>query len=236
MGKCPPTYIKIRICSNCGKQESIRKDSKSIICKSCASSRAGIKGNLTKKINAEARKHPCKICDKKTNNHKFCSKKCLTEYQKLNRITRCCKTCSKHFSISPSIISRKTNSSANFCNRNCYDLWLCKTEKTTGRGSRWKSIRNTAIKKAPFCAYCGTMKNKLDVHHIVPFRLTFDNSQNNLIPLCKKCHKMVETVTHDVEGDEYSYETMKIVMRSILKERQLSTLMIIKKIIGEFNA
>ncbi|MBL4558033.1 MAG: HNH endonuclease [Rhodobacteraceae bacterium] len=38
------------------------------------------------------------------------------------------------------------------------------------------------------------------MHHIIPFRLTRDNSPTNLIPLCRACHKRVESVFHDVEA------------------------------------
>jgi hypothetical protein len=71
----------------------------------------------------------------------------------------------------------------------------------------------------------------LEVHHIVPFRLTYDNAQDNLIPLCKRCHKIVEYVFLDlepyIEGD---FVTAKLFLRSGLTERQLATLCTLRKL------
>lgn len=76
---------------------------------------------------------------------------------------------------------------------------LCRTPRIRGRGSRWAAVRREALRLTPFCACCGRPKH-LQVHHIVPFRLTRDNSQTNLIPLCRACHKRVEAVFHAVEA------------------------------------
>jgi len=69
------------------------------------------------------------------------------------------------------------------------------------------------------CAMCGTTDG-LQVHHIVPFRLTRDNTQSNLVPLCLKHHKHVETVTHDIEAVTEDFEVMKLFMGNIIREHQ----------------
>ncbi|MBF0171482.1 MAG: HNH endonuclease [Nitrospinae bacterium] len=79
------------------------------------------------------------------------------------------------------------------------------------------------------------MPRNLDVHHIVPFRLTRDNGPSNLIPLCKKCHKRVETIIHDLEMVENDWERMKLFFWSCLKERQLATLMYLKFLLREHD-
>jgi predicted restriction endonuclease len=92
----------------------------------------------------------------------------------------------------------------------------------TGRGSQWLKIR-TQIKNAhPFCALCGT-RDGLQVHHIAPFRLSFDNSAGNLIPLCVKHHKVVETITHDIEATGSIPADMTLVLGSMLREHQMAT-------------
>lgn len=41
--------------------------------------------------------------------------------------------------------------------------------------------------------YCGK-KGKLHAHHIIPVRISHDNSMSNLVSLCNKCHKILEMV------------------------------------------
>ncbi len=83
-----------------------------------------------------------------------------------------------------------------------------------------------ALNKTPFCGRCGTVK-ELQVHHIIPFRITFDNSQSNLIPLCVKCHKTVECVTNEIEAVETDIERMKAILGIMLfSQRNLIALKI----------
>lgn len=111
-----------------------------------------------------------------------------------------CRNCQGDFKVLPSVLSGKTNASGNFCSRPCYNRWLAQTKPEGSRGRGWKKIAKEAIRRAPFCGWCGTMRNRLDVHHIVPYRLTSDNSQDNLIPYCKVHHKMVEVATQTIEA------------------------------------
>lgn len=96
------------------------------------------------------------------------------------------------------------------------------------RGSRWKRIRKEIVKDFPFCAICGTTKN-LQVHHITPYRLTHDNSKQNLIPLCRKHHKWVEMMFCDTERHGTS-EATRFIWKSILRERQMATATVIKRL------
>jgi len=41
------------------------------------------------------------------------------------------------------------------------------------------------------CQCCGT-KSRLEIHHIIPFRISQNNTYNNLITLCKTCHLRTE--------------------------------------------
>ena len=68
-------------------------------------------------------------------------------------------------------------------------------------------------------------RNGLQAHHIAPFRLSNDNSQKNLIPLCVKHHKIVESITHDIEHAGSSPEDMTLIMGSMIKEYQMATRM-----------
>jgi hypothetical protein len=58
----------------------------------------------------------------------------------------------------------------------------------TRYGDDWEDIRNLIYYRDSYkCQICG-IKGKHHVHHKIPFRISFDNSLNNLITLCPKCH------------------------------------------------
>lgn len=69
---------------------------------------------------------------------------------------------------------------------------------TLYRGSNWNTIRQLVWKRDAFtCQRCGKQKGevplkKLYAHHIIPYKLTKDNSLPNLITLCLPCHLIVE--------------------------------------------
>lgn len=111
------------------------------------------------------------------------------------KVFRECKGCSKAFSVSHSrVFSPKNNCSGNFCSRPCYESWL-RVGPRANYGGAWQRARKEAVKRAPFCAICGTLR-RLHVHHILPVRLNGgDHSQGNLIALCPKHHKLVELLT-----------------------------------------
>ena len=66
------------------------------------------------------------------------------------------------------------------------------------------------------------------MHHIIPFRLTRDNSPTNLIPLCRACHKRVEAVFHDVEAVDPSLPVTKLVLFCCIHARRTVTLHMLK--------
>ena len=105
---------------------------------------------------------------------------------------------------------------------------MCNSERTTGRGSRWKSIREDAKKSTPFCSLCGAVE-RLEVHHIIPFRLTYDNGHENLIPLCKRCHKKIEIVTQELLMVESNYERLQFMLKNILHEIRNARILDIKR-------
>ena len=43
------------------------------------------------------------------------------------------------------------------------------------------------------CVLCGK-KGKLHCHHIVPIKISHDNSMSNLVSVCESCHKKLETI------------------------------------------
>ena len=205
-------YI-IYFCADCHIECKTRSDTKATLCHKCSSKLGG----LAMKGNFRTPQKKCKRCEnllRASKKDEYCSRQCRSIDK---REERKCKFCNSIFHVLKS--SLKTNARGNFCSRPCYEKWLCNTERKTGRGTQWKRIRNEIIKDNPFCGLCGTI-NKLEVHHIVPFRFTFDNDKSNLIPLCKKHHKIVETITHDVEIVENDHEIMKFILSNILFDWQ----------------
>ena len=73
-----------------------------------------------------------------------------------------------------------------------FDFFKSKITKYFGiqfRSSEWSKTRKEFIKENNCCSACGT-KNKLEVHHILPFHLypEFELDKTNLITLCKRHH------------------------------------------------
>lgn len=201
-------------CPVCGETHQVRKDTHPVLCGRCARSKAG-RGNAGRVV---AKRIPCACCGKmirKSSNSSYCSVKC----RRASIIEkRTCKCCGKEFEIYLSAL--KTNASGNFCTRACYEKWMCKTDRTSGRGSQWKRKRGAAVERTPYCAFCGSREN-LEVHHIVPFRLTYDNSPENFIVLCKRHHKVVEALTHEVEDVDGDYHQMGFLLRNIFEGKRL---------------
>lgn len=236
-----------RVCDTCGRVDVVRADydsSRCITCSSRANGRAaGKKSKGFARPQAGLPPRPriyarCPQCGKsfpttnftirKTKVH-CCSRECRRLYCGAERT---CKSCGLQFRALKSQIKgiTRSNSSANFCSRKCYNGWLCKPDRVSGRGSQWNRVRRAVIARSPFCAICGTQK-RLDVHHIVPFRITHDNRPINLIPLCKKCHKRVESLLNDVVLTGIEPPTLLLAFRSMLVERQLATLTKIREVL-----
>ena len=58
----------------------------------------------------------------------------------------------------------------------------------------WDIIRKKVYARDNFrCVLCGK-KTKLSCHHIVPVRISHDNSMSNLVSVCESCHKKLESI------------------------------------------
>lgn len=58
-------------------------------------------------------------------------------------------------------------------------------------GPDWESQRRLALKRDnKTCNKCEMMGNT--IHHIVPYRVSHDNSLENLLTLCPNCHSKIE--------------------------------------------
>lgn len=147
---------------------------------------------------------------------RFCGRKCWFAWRigpnnaQTKRITIACNACSKVFEKTPSKLGQ-----LNYCSRACaqtqhghkvsaekHGRW--RGGRFDARGSRWRAARQTVLERQGFkCFSCGMSneiherqyKNGLHVHHRMPFRLAFDNSSDNLVAVCVKCHGVEERLT-----------------------------------------
>lgn len=218
---------RLRTCPDCGKVDEVRVDNPSPRCRGCASRPVLEVGRERK--SAGRHRETCQHCRidfpaPPSSRQKLCSRACRRAAQSIERT---CATCGTAFRIARSILSDRTNSSGRFCSRSCYERHLCRTPRIRGRGSRWKTIRRAALRQTPFCACCGRPRH-LQVHHIIPFRLTRDNSSTNLIPLCPACHKRVEAVFHDVEAAGPPIPITKLVLFCSIHATRTMTLHMLK--------
>ena len=62
-----------------------------------------------------------------------------------------------------------------------------KVPKGNRRSSRWPSVRKQFLKEHEQCAVCNG-KDKLEVHHIIPFHIApeLELDPNNLLTLCER--------------------------------------------------
>jgi hypothetical protein len=61
----------------------------------------------------------------------------------------------------------------------------------------WLLLRQIILERDNFtCQNCNKNHHeiRLDVHHKIPFRISQDNSLNNLITLCRSCHMKTEAI------------------------------------------
>jgi HNH endonuclease len=146
---------------------------------------------------------PCHDRNKKRTEHRvFCSRMCYTSY---TQVALPCEHCGAEF-----VVQRYRLDKARFCGLPCYGHWL--SEHQTGEnhpnwkggwepyyGSDWYRQRDACRERDNYtCRACGIHSDDIgsqhmDVHHVVPYRLSRDNSLGNLVTLCDPCHHAVES-------------------------------------------
>jgi 5-methylcytosine-specific restriction endonuclease McrA len=143
----------------------------------------------------------CVVCGKqyssipsKKSLSKCCSNECRNKLKIKERPILICCNCGKEFSPSyPSYIKRYTDHPA--CSAKCSGEMRQKHNKLPREDltkSSWQIIRKEIIERDGFqCSICSGTK-RLSVHHIIPWRISKDNSPDNLITLCASCHSKIE--------------------------------------------
>jgi len=83
----------------------------------------------------------------------------------------------------------------------------------------WVGISKKIRKKIPYCQFCGGRK-LLQVHHIIPFKHTKNNSLNNLIVLCARCHKKTENEAIKLLDGVKDFDYHKILLDCLYDDRK----------------
>lgn len=89
----------------------------------------------------------------------------------------------------------------------------------------YQQTRLSALERDSYtCQDCGS-KERLEVHHIVPFRDTMDNSLNNLKTLCKSCHvKADNEIIYKQRAEKMFHNGKKIISIDKLNIKQIARL------------
>lgn len=133
----------------------------------------------------------------------YCTHSCSMEHRKKERVTCECKECGEDFKLLESELNAGEKKGT-FCSKSC----KYENSRTAGGlkyGKGWSSTKREVRSRDNYrCQACGITQDqtkevfgeRLHVHHVVPFRLSEDNSKSNLISLCGCCHRRLEGKTH----------------------------------------
>ena len=151
--------------------------------------------------------HVCEICDKEFYSTKkstrFCSQKCITEYNNSQTVMVECSHCGKEYEQSKySLYEGKNNYCSTRCNNNAYSL-----RNPTRYGGTWTRVKKEILlRDNNKCLLCGSSED-LQQHHFIKM-LNFDNpndahTDSNLGTFCRDCHLKIENESIDNLTDFY---------------------------------
>ena len=154
----------------------------------------------------------------------YCNKECRDKQYAKVRESRTCLQCGKSFTVLTSVIE-KSNASGRFCSTTCY--WES-MKKPHAKYPGFRKAKKQFFAGKQFCAICGTTKN-IQIHHIIPNRLTQDQRKINLLPLCPKHHNRIERFTETIHRlFEGRHEEELWYLNNIFRACQLETTIAIK--------
>lgn len=185
------------ICKKCGKKFKVynyRRNTAKYCSEKCHPFKQ-------KKLEKEYRCDYCNKIFKRWSGHRngkrhFCSYECKSKYQKGKQLGRpkdgifkICPKCGKQFYVAKKQISRRIN-----CSKSCsmkgkrpWNYIHGKGKENRKYGIYWESHRIKILERDKYtCQDCGKKGNHVD--HIIPFRISQDNSFSNLQTLCISCH------------------------------------------------
>lgn len=127
----------------------------------------------------------------------YCSMKCyLSDRWDGHTETRVCTVCNNKFDI-------RTGDKRVTCSSECAKKWkrlsklgeksvLWRGGKTSPYNKEWRAVRAEALERdGRKCVLCGST-DRVQVHHIIPYRYSKSHDINNLTTLCRSCHSKEE--------------------------------------------
>ena len=208
-----------RICPNCGKRffisESRLKYGRGKYCSKKCKYESGNDGR-EEYVCAYCGKKFKRYSAHIKSQYQFCSPECsykargiglvkriiIKPYNCRRKIFRKCEVCGSDYLY--------TKTHQKYCSRECVDISHRTTmkgennpsyidgrskNKKSYRGDEWESIRICVYKRDGYtCRVCGKHcgRKEIQAHHIIKYKETSDNSMENLVTVCNKCHPLVE--------------------------------------------
>ena len=85
----------------------------------------------------------------------------------------------------------------------------------------WDTIRKQVYARdGNRCVMCGK-KGRLHAHHIVPVRISHNNSLSNLVSLCEHCHKRIEEVGFSIlQNGGHTADVRRVELQMIMEEKK----------------
>lgn len=85
----------------------------------------------------------------------------------------------------------------------------------------WDTIRKKVYQRDGYrCQMCGK-NGVIHAHHIVPLKISKNNSLSNLVSLCPKCHKKIEEVGFTVlQNGGHQTDVKRIELTIIMEEKK----------------
>lgn len=230
--ECKGRFRKYTKCSVCGEW-FLNVGRNNINCDACNTPKA-IHDRIwhTVKCARCGKEFERRYSDEKDCKNSYCSKKCMKEHLAGDKVERVCRQCGKKFTVNKSTLKSYTNASGHYCSRECY--WKSMTIESDKCYKGFRTSKRKYFGGDKFCAMCGATK-EIHIHHIVPNRLTHDQSKENLIPICTHCHPKVERITRRLLKEFQEYDMVKLYMGNILRTYQLANLARIKDIVEKNN-
>jgi len=93
-------------------------------------------------------------------------------------------------------------------------------QKTKLYSEDWDIIRSQVYRRDGYrCVMCGN-RGKLHAHHIIPVRISRNNSLSNLVSVCDKCHRKLEEVGFSIlQNGGHQTDIRRIELQMIMEAK-----------------
>lgn len=134
------------------------------------------------------------------------------------RIERTCLQCGKVFCVKK---SKLKHDACNFCTHTCSVIYKTKPympKYNYYSGKKWNNYSRRVRRGTPTCEVCGGTAH-LSVHHIIPRKISKDDTRENLLVLCGRHHKLIENLTRNLLEITQDMEEIKAIITGLVKKK-----------------